>query len=221
MLLPHGQEGAGPEHSTAYLGRFLQLCADRNLRIAFPSTSAQWFHLLRQQAVAADPKPLVVMSPKSQLYGNLRSHSSLQELSEGGFLPLLVDENISDPMVVNRVILCSGKFFYDIETARNETHDACTAVIRIEQLYPFPEEALADALAAFPNLCEVVWAQEEDKNQGAWRFVRDALERCLPAGVSLRNVCRIATAAGAHSSVRRHQHEQRRLVAEALERKQR
>jgi len=220
MLLPHGQEGAGPEHSTAYLGRFLQLCADRNIRVAFPSTSAQWFHLLRQQAVTADPKPLVVMSPKSQLYGNPRSHSSLQELSEGGFLPLLADKNAADPAAVNRVILCSGKFFYDIEAARNDTHDASTAVIRVEQLYPFPQEALADALAAFPNLCEVVWTQEEDKNQGAWRFVRDTLEHCLPAGVSLRNVCRIATAAGAHSSIRRHQQEQRRLVSEALERKQ-
>ncbi|MCW5298269.1 2-oxoglutarate dehydrogenase E1 component [Herbaspirillum lusitanum] len=220
MLLPHGQEGAGPEHSTAYLGRFLQLCADRNMRIAFPSTSAQWFHLLRQQAVAEDPKPLVVMSPKSHLYGNPRSHSSLQEMTEGGFKPLLADRDVTDSTAVERVILCSGKFFYDIDAARNEAHDARTAVIRIEQLYPFPQDALAEALAAFPHLSEVVWAQEEDKNQGAWRFVRDALEESLPTGIALRNVCRTATAAGAHSSLRRHQQEQRRLVAEALGGKQ-
>ena len=220
MLLPHGQEGAGPEHSTAYLGRFLQLCADRNMRIAFPSTSAQWFHLLRQQAVATDRKPLVVMSPKSQLYGNPRSHSSLQEMAEGEFKPLLTDRNVADPAAVDRVILCSGKFFYDVEAARNEANDGTTAIIRVEQLYPFPEDALSEALAAFPHLSEVVWAQEEDKNQGAWRFVRDALEESLPPGIALRNVCRIATAAGAHSSLRRHQHEQRRLVADALARKQ-
>ncbi len=220
MLLPHGQEGAGPEHSTAYLGRFLQLCADRNMRIAFPSTSAQWFHLLRQQAVATDRKPLVVMSPKSQLYGNPRSHSSLQEMAEGEFKSLLTDRNVADPTAVDRVILCSGKFFYDIEAARNEANDVATAIVRVEQLYPFPEDALSEALAAFPHLSEVVWAQEEDKNQGAWRFVRDALEESLPPGIALRNVCRIATAAGAHSSLRRHQHEQRRLVADALARKQ-
>src|SRR5450830_70927 len=220
MLLPHGQEGVGPEHSTAYLGRFLQLCADRNMRIAFPSTSAQWFHLLRQQAVAADPKPLVVMSPKSQLYGNPRSHSSLRDMAEGEFKPLLTEQNLADPAAVDRVILCSGKFFYDVEAARNEVNDVSTAIIRVEQLYPFPEEALNEALAAFPRLSEVVWAQEEDKNQGAWRFVRDALEESLPPGIALRNVCRITTAAGAHSSLRRHQHEQRRLVEAALERQQ-
>ncbi len=216
MLLPHGHEGVGPEHSNGFLGRFLQLCAEGNLRVVVPSTSGQWFHLLREHATLATPKPLIVMSPKSELYGNGRSHSRVQDLIEGGFMPVLADAWLADSQAVTRVVLCSGKFFYELLAQREQDARADVALVRVEQLYPFPQAALMAALAAFPNLKEVVWAQEEDANQGAWRFVRDALEICLPEGSRLASVCRSATPSGAHASVRAHQTEQRRLVATAF-----
>nr|WP_240655725.1 2-oxoglutarate dehydrogenase E1 component [Paraburkholderia phosphatilytica] len=219
LLLPHGHEGVGPEHSNGFLGRFLHLCADDNLRVVVPSTSAQWFHLLREQAAQTAPKPLVVMSPKTQLYSNRRSHSPLREFVEGSFVPVLADAAIVAPERVMRAVLCSGKFFYELAAARDERRDAFghVALIRVEQLYPFPVNELRTALAAFPNLSEVVWAQEEDRNQGAWRGVRDELEACVPPGVRLSDVCRIATPAGAHASMRAHRQEQQRLVTAALQ----
>ncbi len=217
VLLPHGHEGVGPEHSSGYLGRFLQLCADDNMRVVCPSTSAQWFHLLRGQAATREPKPLVVMSPKSQLYDNARSHSSVTALLDGAFATVIGDDSVSDATRVRKVVLSSGKFHYALREARDAAGDASVALVRVEQLYPFPRLALASALAAFDHLEAVVWAQEEDANQGAWRCVRDELEAVLPAGCRLTAVCRVATAAGAHSSVRAHQAEQRRLVASALE----
>ncbi|WP_037057184.1 2-oxoglutarate dehydrogenase E1 component [Ralstonia pickettii] len=216
MLLPHGHEGIGPEHSNGFLGRFLQLCADGNMRVVMPSTSGQWFHLLREHAARATPKPLIVMSPKTELHGNGRSHSPLQDLIDGRFMPVLADASAVDPQTVTRVVLCSGKFFYELHAQREREARADVALVRVEQLYPFPQEALVAALAAFPNLKEIVWAQEEDANQGAWRFVRDALQTCLPEGSRLASVCRSATPSGAHASVRAHQAEQRRLVAAAF-----
>ncbi len=216
VLLPHGHEGVGPEHSNGFLGRFLQLCAEDNLRVVMPSTSGQWFHLLREQATLLAPKPLVVMSPKAELYGNGRSHSRVQELVDGGFAPVLADAGVNDARAVTRVVLCSGKFFYELQAQREQDARADVALIRVEQLYPFPQAALADALAVFPNLQEIVWAQEEDANQGAWRFVREALEACLPTERRLTAVCRRATPSGAHASVRAHRVEQRRLVTAAL-----
>jgi 2-oxoglutarate dehydrogenase E1 component len=219
VLLPHGHEGVGPEHSSGYLGRFLQLCADGNLCIAMPTTSAQWFHLLRRQALSPDPKPLVVMTPKTQLYGNRLSHAPLAELAEGAFMPVLRDATFGVPEArdaVSRVVLVSGKFYYELLAAREASHDSSSAIVRIEQLYPFPSNELAQTLAEFSSLREVVWAQEEDANQGAWRFVRDELEAVLPAGCRLRNVCRTATPAGAHSSMQAHRQEQRRLIEAAL-----
>lgn len=216
MLLPHGHEGVGPEHSNGFLGRFLQLCADDNMRVVMPSTSGQWFHLLREQAALATPKPLIVMSPKTELHGNGRSHSPVQKLIDGCFMPVLPDASVVDPQTVTRVVLCSGKFFYELQAQRERDARTDVAFVRIEQLYPFPQQALVAALTVFPNLKEIVWAQEEDANQGAWRFVRDALEMCLPEGSRLASVCRGATPSGAHASVRAHQAEQRRLVAAAL-----
>jgi 2-oxoglutarate dehydrogenase E1 component len=216
VLLPHGHEGVGPEHSNGFLGRFLQLCADENMRVVVPSTSAQWFHLLRQQAVLPRPKPLVVMSPKSQLYGTAASHSSIEEFTDGLFRLVLRDNTVTDPRVITRVVLCSGKLFYDLQAGRNASGDTATALVRVEQLYPFPRAELSDLLSGFENLTEIVWSQEEDRNQGAWRFVREELERLLRPGCRLRDVCRNATASGAHSSIRAHRHEQRRLVAATL-----
>jgi 2-oxoglutarate dehydrogenase E1 component len=198
------------------MGRFLQLCADHNLRVVVPSTSAQWFHLLREQAGGRNLKPLIVMSPKSELYSNERSHSPVAEMTEGTFSTILRDASISDPDSVTRIILCSGKFFYELEAAREEWRCTGTALVRIEQLYPFPKDELVNVLADFPNLVEVIWAQEEDKNHGAWRFVREEIEGIVRRGCCLRHVARTATASGAHSSLRRHQQEQRRLVDAAL-----
>ncbi|CAJ0738034.1 2-oxoglutarate dehydrogenase E1 component [Ralstonia edaphis] len=216
MLLPHGHEGVGPEHSNGFLGRFLQLCADDNMRVVMPSTSGQWFHLLREQATLAAPKPLIVMSPKTQLHGNGRSHSRVQDLIGGCFMPVLPDASVVDPHTVTRAVLCSGKFFYELQAQREREARTDVALVRVEQLYPFPQDALAAALSAFPNLKDVVWAQEEDANQGAWRFVREALETCVPQRSRLASVCRSATPSGAHASVRAHQAEQRRLVAAAF-----
>ena len=216
MLLPHGHEGVGPEHSNGFLGRFLQLCADDNMRVVMPSTSGQWFHLLRDQAALAAPKPLIVMSPKTELHGNGRSHSRVQDLIGGCFMPVLPDASVVDPHTVTRAVLCSGKFFYELQAQREREARTDVALVRVEQLYPFPQDALAAALSAFPNLKDVVWAQEEDANQGAWRFVREALETCVPQRSRLASVCRSATPSGAHASVRAHQAEQRRLVAAAF-----
>ncbi|WP_408119492.1 2-oxoglutarate dehydrogenase component E1 family protein [Caballeronia grimmiae] len=216
VLLPHGHEGVGPEHSSGYLGRFLQLCADENMRIVVPSTSAQWFHLLRQQAIAERRTPLIVMSPKSKLYANIASHAPLREMVDGSFQTVLDDERIAVATTVERVVLCSGKFFYELRDARDASRDESTAIIRIEQLYPFPHGLLERALARFTNLRSIVWAQEEDLNQGVWRFVRDELETVLPADCALHDVCRTVTPAGAHSTVAAHRREQHRLVAAAL-----
>ncbi|AFT88386.1 2-oxoglutarate dehydrogenase E1 component [Paraburkholderia phenoliruptrix] len=218
MLLPHGHEGVGPEHSTGYVSRFLQLCAGGNMKVVMPSTSAQWFHLLREQALSAEPKPLVVMSPKGQLYGNMRSHAPLGELIGGAFAPVLHDSGVASPDDVTRVVLSSGKFYYDLLAARDASGDTRTALVRVEQLYPFPTGELAVALAAFPKLTEVVWAQEEEKNHGAWHFVRDHLQQAAPANCRIVDVCRRESPSGAHSSIRAHRDEQRRLVAAALTR---
>ncbi|MFM0524290.1 2-oxoglutarate dehydrogenase E1 component [Paraburkholderia strydomiana] len=218
MLLPHGHEGVGPEHSSAYLSRFLQLCAGGNMKVVMPSTSSQWFHMLREQALSVEPKPLVVMSPKGQLHANARSHAPLGELIDGAFAPVLQDSGAALPADVTRVVLCSGKFFYDLQAARDASGDTQTALVRIEQLYPFPTSELALALAAYPNLAEVVWAQEEEKKHGAWHFVRDDIEGAVPANCRVFDVCRRESPSGADSSIRAHRVEQQRLVAAALAR---
>jgi len=220
MMLPHGYEGVGPEHSTAYLSRFLQLCADQNLRIAYPSNAAQWFHLLREQASAAQRKPLVLIAPKAKLYGASDSFSPLKELLQGKFQAVLADPALEAmppaTAAVTRVVLCSGKLFYDLQAERQAQQRGTTALLRVEQLYPFPHAQLAAELGKFAQLEEVVWAQEEDKNQGAWNFVREHLEQVLPAGVRLRSVTREATASGARASVSQHQAGQLALVRSAL-----
>jgi 2-oxoglutarate dehydrogenase E1 component len=218
MLLPHGHEGVGPEHSSAYLSRFLQLCAGGNMKVVMPSTSSQWFHMLREQALSVEPKPLVVMSPKGQLHGNVRSHSPVGELIGGAFAPVLQDSGAASPEDVTRVVLCSGKFFYDLQAARDASGDTQTALVRIEQLYPFPASELALALAAYPNLAEAVWAQEEERKHGAWHFVRDDIEGAVPANCRVFDVCRRESPSGADSSIRAHRVEQQRLVVAALAR---
>ena len=216
MILPHGYEGVGPEHSCAYLSRFLQLCADQNMRLAYPSTSAQWMHLLRDQAYATPRKPLIVMAPKATLYATTASFSPLKQCIDGAFQTILTDPQLPAREMVSRVILCSGKLFYDLQRERQAMQSHHIALLRLEQLYPFPQTALAQELRQFGNLSEVVWAQEEDKNQGAWHFIREHLDNRLPPGVVLRSVSRQASASGARASVAQHQQEQLALVRSAL-----
>lgn len=214
LLLPHGYEGVGPEHSNAFLSRFLSLCGACNLRVACPSTAAQLFHLLRRQAFDNERKPLVVMTPKAKLLGDASSHSSLREFHEGTFEPLL-DDACAGPDVT-RVVVCSGKLFYDLARARQAGSHAHVALLRIEEFHPFPQAALATAIARHPAMANLVWAQEETRNQGAWAFVRDELSAACPPTAVLSCVARAITAAGATSSYAVHGIQQAALVDEAL-----
>lgn len=216
LLLPHGYEGVGPEHSSGFLGRFLQLCAQGNLQVAVPSTAAQWFHLLRRQACLQPRRPLVVMTPKGKLYEEPDSHTPLQAMLEGGFEPVLDDASVISPDAVERIVLCSGKLHYDLLRARRAAAEPGTALLRLEQLYPFPQQELAGLLQRYGGLRELVWAQEEEVSQGAWPFIRDELEALCPTGVPLRCAARPATAAGPTVSQAVHQAEQHALVMQAL-----
>ena len=176
LLLPHGQDGAGPEHASARLERYLQLCAQDNLRVCQPTTPAQMFHLLRSQAVLADRRPLVVMTPKS-LLRHPAAVSGLADLARGGFAPVIGDAAITaaEGHDVQRVILCSGKVYYDLVEQRRLSGRRDVAIVRLEQLYPFPAQQLAAELAWYPNARVVVWCQEEAQNQGAWRHLEPEL----------------------------------------------
>jgi 2-oxoglutarate dehydrogenase E1 component len=187
LLLPHGYEGNGPEHSSARLERFLQLAAQENIRIATPSTAAQYFHLLRRQALDPSARALVVMTPKGLL--RLKEASSrLDDLSDGAFLPVL-DAEVQDKRAIRRLALCAGKVYYDIAGHELSSGASEVAVARIEQLYPFPVDAARELVASYPALDEVVWAQEEPQNMGAWRTIRHRLEE-IAAGVPVRYVGR-------------------------------
>ncbi len=218
LLLPHGYEGIGPEHSSAYLNRFLDLCAGDNLRVACPSTSAQMFHLLRRQASCEVRKPLIVLTPKGTLYQEEASHSPVRQLMEGEFQPVFDDDAVDavDADAVTRVVLCSGKLYYDLRRARQAGVRDHVALLRLEQFHPFPHAALARILSRYGGLRALVWAQEENRNQGAWSFVRDELAALCPPGAALHGVTRPSTASGATSSVAIHQRQQRDLVIRAM-----
>jgi 2-oxoglutarate dehydrogenase E1 component len=215
LLLPHGYEGNGPEHSSARLERFLQLAAEGNIRVANCSTSGQYFHLLRRQALHPSARPLVVMTPKGLL--RLKEASSrLDQLSEGRFEPV-IDDPGADHASVRRLLLCSGKVYYDIvgSEARAEGNSEI-AVARLEQLYPFPVEDFAALVESYSGLQELVWVQEEPQNMGAWRATRHRLEQARPEGVRLRYVGRPWRASTSEGYPTRHAREQARIVAEAL-----
>ena len=214
LLLPHGYEGNGPEHSSARLERFLQLAAQENIRIANCTTAAQYFHLVRRQALDPAARPLVVMTPKGLL--RLKQASSpLAELAEGAFRPVL-DDRGADKEQVRRLVLCSGKIFYDLAGHELRATAHHVAVARLEQLYPFPVEPKAELIASYPRLAEVVWAQEEPQNMGAWRAIRHRLEENLPEGVHLRYVGRPWRASPSEGYPTAHLREQDRIVREAL-----
>jgi 2-oxoglutarate decarboxylase len=217
LLLPHGHEGQGPEHSSARIERFLILCAEDNMRVVYPSTPASYFHLLRWQGRDPVEKPMVIFTPKS-LLRNPRCVSALNELAEGRFEPVLGEPG-SDPGSVRRVILCSGKLYFDLLEARDEGGGRDVALVRLEQLYPFPFAALQEALGRFHPEAELVWAQEEPRNMGAWPFVRETLlDGVLDTGGRvLRYVGRSASASPAPGSLKVHQAEQEALVRGAFE----
>ena len=214
LLLPHGYEGNGPEHSSARLERFLQLAAQENIRIANCTTSAQYFHLLRRQALDATARPLVVMTPKGLLRLKQAS-STLADLAEGSFRPVLDDPG-ADRERVRRLVLCSGKVYYDVVGDEARTHADTVAVARVEQLYPFPVHEAAQVVQGYPRLEEVVWAQEEPQNMGAWRAIRHRLEETLPDGVPLRYVGRPWRASPSEGYPTAHLREQDRIVKAAL-----
>jgi len=211
LLLPHGYEGNGPEHSSARLERFLQLAAQENIRVANPSTSAQYFHLVRHQALDPVGRPLVVMTPKGLL--RLKQASSrLADLSEGHFAPVLDDPNAARDEVI-RLVVCSGKVYYDVVGHEQRAGAGHVAVARLEQLYPFPVEAYARLVGSYPALQEVVWVQEEPQNMGAWRTIRHRLEA---PGKPLRFVGRPWRASPSEGYPTAHLVEQDRIVREAF-----
>jgi 2-oxoglutarate dehydrogenase E1 component len=213
-VLPHGYEGNGPEHSSARLERFLQSAADENIRVANPSTAAQYFHLLRRQALDVDPRPLIVMTPKG-LLRNRDAAAHLGELAGGAFAPVLHDATV-EPEHARRLVMCSGKLYYDIARHDGRARRGHVAVARLEQLYPFPERALAELITAHPEIDELVWAQEEPLNMGAYRSIRHRLEDALPEGVPLRFVGRPWRASPSEGDPAAHMLEQERIVREAL-----
>ncbi|HRI03482.1 MAG TPA: multifunctional oxoglutarate decarboxylase/oxoglutarate dehydrogenase thiamine pyrophosphate-binding subunit/dihydrolipoyllysine-residue succinyltransferase subunit [Pyrinomonadaceae bacterium] len=215
MLLPHGYEGQGPEHSSARLERYLQLCAENNMQVCYPTTPAQYFHLLRRQAKHKAVKPLIVMTPKSLLRLPAAS-SAMAELESGGFQPVIDDARITDRAKVKRIVLCSGKVFYDLDAAREESGMTDVAVVRVEQFYPFPATKLKEIFASYPNATEIVWTQEEPQNMGGWTFVEPRVTAILPANTTLQYVGRDASASPATGSYAIHNLEQNKLVNDSL-----
>ncbi|WP_272993631.1 2-oxoglutarate dehydrogenase E1 component [Porticoccus hydrocarbonoclasticus] len=217
MLLPHGYEGQGPEHSSARLERFLQLCAEHNIQVCIPTTPAQVYHMLRRQAIRPMRRPLVVMSPKWILRHKLAT-SSLEDLADGHFMPVIPEREVA-PKKARRLILCSGKVYYHLLEERMERKIDDIAMVRIEQLYPFPDEDLLNVLSEYTSLEEVVWCQEEPINQGAWyssqHHMRSVLDR-YNGDLALRYVGRPASAAPAAGYMSAHLEEQAKFVNEAL-----
>lgn len=215
MLLPHGYEGQGPEHSSARLERYLQLCAENNLQVCNPTTPAQYFHLLRRQTKPGMERPLIVMTPKSLLRLPAAT-SSIDDLVNGGFQPLIRDAEIRDTAAVKRIVVCSGKVYYDLIEVRKKSGELQVCILRLEQFYPFPLKAFEESLALYPNATQLVWAQEEPKNMGAWTFVEPRLEKLLPSCVRPIYVGRAPSASPATGSYAIHQQEQASLVQIAL-----
>jgi 2-oxoglutarate dehydrogenase E1 component len=214
LFLPHGYEGQGPEHSSARLERFLQLCAENNMVVCVPSTPAQMYHMIRRQILRSLRKPLIVMTPKSLLRHDL-SVSSLEELANGEFATVIDDVDKPNPAAVRRVVLSSGKVYFDLLKQRRATGNHEVALVRVEQLYPFPVQETEALLAKYPNTREVVWCQEEPQNQGAWYQIRHRLQ-ALVGKRELLYAGRPPAAAPATGITKIHETEQRGLIEAAL-----
>src|SRR5690606_4368063 len=218
LLLPHGYEGQGPEHSSARLERFLQLSAEHNIQVCVPTTPAQVFHMLRRQMIRPLRKPLVVMTPKS-LLRHKEAVSTLDELAQGSFHTVLDDGDCTDPAKITRLVLCSGKVFYDLREVRRERAADSVAIVRLEQLYPFPEEDLDKLLAQYTGLTEVVWCQEEPMNQGAWYSSQHHMRRALNRHnnkLYLEYAGREASASPAAGYMALHIEQQEQFIKQAL-----
>jgi 2-oxoglutarate dehydrogenase E1 component/2-oxoglutarate decarboxylase len=219
MLLPHGLEGQGPDHSSGRIERFLQLSAENNMTVANCTTPGNYFHLLRRQALSDVHRPLVVFTPKSLLRAKV-AVSPVSDFTDEVFRPVLPDPGVNgqplDGSAVRRVLLCSGKVAYDLMAQRESEGTSDVAVVRVEQLYPLPAPQIVEALEQYPNATDVVWVQEEAANMGAWQFMAVNLPEHLPSGRTLRRVSRRASASPAVGSAKVHDVEQRQLVAEAF-----
>jgi 2-oxoglutarate dehydrogenase E1 component len=215
LLLPHGYEGAGPEHSSARLERYLQLCAESNMQVCVPSTPAQMFHMLRRQMLQPFRKPLIVMAPKSLLRHDL-SVSSLEDLTRGSFARVIPESDDLPAPGVRRVVFCSGKVYFDLLKARRKDGSRDVALVRVEQLYPFPTEDYEAVIARYPNAREVVWCQEEPQNQGAWYQIRHRLQEPLGQRRVVLYAGRAPAAAPATGIGKIHEAEQQSLIAAAL-----
>jgi 2-oxoglutarate dehydrogenase E1 component len=216
MMLPHGYEGQGPEHSSARIERFLQLCADNNMQVVQPTTASQIFHLLRRQMIRPFRKPLVILTPKS-LLRNKDAGSPLTELASGGFRTVIgeLDDSI-DPASVKRVLACSGKVYYDLVHGRKERGLDNVAIVRVEQLYPFPHKAFETELRKYSKATEVIWVQDEPQNQGPWFYVQHHLYENMSEGQKLAYAGRPASASPAVGYLSKHQEQQKALVEQAL-----
>jgi 2-oxoglutarate dehydrogenase E1 component len=214
LLLPHGYEGQGPEHSSARLERFLTLAAENNMRVAYPSSPAQYFHVLRRQAKLADRRPLVLMQPKS-LLRLPQAASRLADLTSGTFRLVIDDPAAAEGREqVRRVVFCSGKIYYELAAKEHGPH---VALVRVEELYPWPHEQIASVLDQYPNIEEVVWVQEEPKNMGAWTFVAPRLRAAVGNAMPIRYIGRPERASPAEGYASSHSEQQARIVAEVLE----
>ena len=215
MLLPHGFEGQGPEHSSARLERYLQLCADHNIQVCYPTTPAQIFHLLRRQIIRPYRKPLIIMSPKSLLRHKL-AVSTLEDLTKGSFQPVIGEQDVIKPNLVTRFILCTGKVYYDLLEARRKDNIKHIAIARLEQIYPFPDKLLKAELAKYPQLKDFIWCQEEPKNQGAWYQSKHHFSDNVPKQINITYAGRDASAAPAVGNFHVHIEQQKAVVQSAL-----
>jgi 2-oxoglutarate dehydrogenase E1 component len=215
LMLPHGYEGQGPEHSSARLERFMQLAADTNMQIVQPTTASQIFHVLRRQMVRPLRKPLVILTPKSLLRAK-QATSPVSEFTSGGFQTLIGDEGGLKADKVKRVIACSGKVYYDLVARREEKGTSDVAIVRVEQLYPFPHKAFAAELKKYPNATEIIWCQDEPQNQGAWFYVQHYIHENMLAGQRLGYAGRAASASPAVGYAHLHQEQQKALVSAAF-----
>jgi 2-oxoglutarate decarboxylase len=221
MLLPHGYEGQGPEHSSARIERYLTLCAENNMQVCNCTTPAQYFHLLRRQMYGGPDrrgtrKPLIIFTPKS-LLRHPKAISTLHDFTSGGFTEILGDSLVPDAAAVSRVVFSSGKIYYDLLAGREERGANNVALIRVEQIYPFAADQARDILARYPQTAEIVWAQEEPRNMGPWRFVRDCIQPLLEdTRRTVQYVGRAESASPATGSGKRHQQEQAEIVNLAL-----
>ncbi len=215
MYLPHGFDGQGPEHSSARLERYLQLCAEDNIQVLVPSLPSQMFHLIRRQMLRPYRRPLIVMTPKS-LLRHRDSTSTLDDLVSHPFQLIIDDTHVTAPSEVEKVIFCSGKVYFDLLQEQNKQGVLNTAIVRIEQLYPFPDIELKDIMTQYCNAQDIVWCQEEPQNQGAWGFIQDHIRDKLKVGQQLRYAGRTAAAAPAVGYLKKHIMQQRHLIEEAL-----